>query len=57
MTLEKKLAQLAAVWLSDPAGSSSQDLRLHRDLELREPGRIVGRDRVLTTPVTTGDVS
>jgi len=33
-------------------GSSSQDLRLHGDLELRGPQRVVGADRILITPAT-----
>jgi beta-xylosidase len=36
-------------------GSSSQDLRLQGDLELHGSQRVVGPDRVLTTPVTVTD--
>jgi beta-xylosidase len=36
-------------------GSSSQDLRLHGTLELDGPERVVGSDRVLTTPVSVHD--
>jgi beta-xylosidase len=38
-------------------GSSSQDLRLCGELELHGPQRVVGPDRVLTTPVTVHDAS
>ena len=36
-------------------GSSSADLRLTGSLLLHEPERVVGRDRVLTTPVSVLD--
>jgi beta-xylosidase len=48
LVVEPGLIQIAV-------GSSSQDLRLHGTLELAGPERVVGSDRVLTTPVSVQD--